>query len=108
MRAVAVALLAGLALVSPALAKAPPAYPPYPADRDQASMAAWLAAQTDIDPGTVVGVGDTSLFAVEAALAALDDAGLKPTDIDGFVPYMIGPTSEDLMASLGLLVCALP
>ena len=60
----------------------------------------------------IAGVGQTDLsknsgrsvtrLAVEAALLALDDAGLKPSDIDGFMPYMIGPPSEDLIAGLGL------
>jgi len=61
---------------------------------------------------SIVGVGATDFskdsgrsvprLAVEAALKAIDDAGLKPSDIEGFVPYMIGPPSEDLMAGLGL------
>lgn len=60
----------------------------------------------------IVGVGQTDLsknsgrsvtrLAIEAALLALEDAGLKASDIDGFIPYMIGPPSEDLIAGLGL------
>lgn len=60
----------------------------------------------------IVGVGETELsknsgrsvskLAVEATLAAIADAGLEPSDIDGVMPYQIGATAEDIMAGLGL------
>jgi acetyl-CoA acetyltransferase len=60
----------------------------------------------------IAGVGQTDFskasgrsvqqLALEAAFAALEDAGMKPADIDGLMPYKIGPTSEDLIAGLGL------
>jgi acetyl-CoA acetyltransferase len=66
----------------------------------------------DSGGAVIVGVGQTDFsknsgrsvtrLAVEAALLALEDSGLKASDIDGFIPYMIGPPSEDLIAGLGL------
>lgn len=60
----------------------------------------------------IVGVGQTELsrnsgrsvqrLAVEAALAALADANLPPRAIDGIVPSPLGPTAEDIIASLGI------
>jgi acetyl-CoA acetyltransferase len=60
----------------------------------------------------IAGVGQTDFskasgrsvqqLALEAAFAAISDAGLRPSDIDGLMPYMIGPTAEDLIAGLGL------
>jgi len=60
----------------------------------------------------IAGIGQTDFskasgrsvqqLALEAAFAAIEDAGLKPSDIDGLMPYKIGPTSEDLIAGLGL------
>ncbi|WP_211222169.1 thiolase C-terminal domain-containing protein [Nocardioides halotolerans] len=43
-----------------------------------------------------------SRLAIEAALLAIADAGLNPGDIDGIIPYQIGPPAEDLIAMLGL------
>jgi acetyl-CoA acetyltransferase len=60
----------------------------------------------------IAGIGQTDFskasgrsvqqLALEAAFAAIADAGLTPGDIDGLMPYKIGPTSEDLIAGLGL------
>jgi acetyl-CoA acetyltransferase len=63
----------------------------------------------------IIGAGQTELsrdsgrsvqrLAVEAALAAIADAGLETKAIDGIVPFPVGPTAEDLMAGLGLDDC---
>lgn len=60
----------------------------------------------------IVGVGQTEFsrssgrsataLAVEAVSAALADAGLEISAIDGVVPYPLGPTVEDLVGALGL------
>ncbi|MBX3093753.1 MAG: hypothetical protein KF680_04315 [Cryobacterium sp.] len=60
----------------------------------------------------IAGVGQTDFskdsgrsvqtLALQAAFAAIDDAGLQPSDVDGLIPYKIGPSSEDLIAGLGL------
>jgi acetyl-CoA acetyltransferase len=60
----------------------------------------------------IVGVGQTDLssrsgrtdrrLAIEAAAAALADASVQATAIDGIVPSPLGPTAEDIMGSLGL------
>jgi acetyl-CoA acetyltransferase len=71
-----------------------------------------MEQEQDVPALAVVGVGETELsrdsgrsvtrLAVEAAQLALADAGLRPSDIDGIMPYQIGATTEDLMAGLGL------
>ena len=38
----------------------------------------------------------------EASLKAIADAGLQPTDIDGIIPYSLGPVAEEVMTNLGL------
>ena len=43
----------------------------------------------------------TTRLAIEATLAALRDAGIPSEDVDGLVPYPMGPTAEDLMVPLG-------
>jgi acetyl-CoA acetyltransferase len=63
-------------------------------------------------PAIIAGVGQTdfskasgrsvSHLALQAAFAALEDAGMKPADIDGLMPYKIGTTAEDLIVGLGL------
>ncbi|OYX34503.1 MAG: hypothetical protein B7Y99_05280 [Caulobacterales bacterium 32-69-10] len=67
--ALGVLALGGLAvegLFSHALAQtAAPAYPPYPAVRNVETIRQWVGAQTDIAPGTVVGIGQDSVFSVE-------------------------------------------
>jgi hypothetical protein len=63
---VTVGLLSAPAL---ALAQIPtldaPAYPPYPAVRNVATVGQWVRTQTDVPPTTVVGIGQDSLFSVE-------------------------------------------
>jgi acetyl-CoA acetyltransferase len=59
----------------------------------------------------IAGVGQTDFsknsgrsairLAVEAAVAAAEDAGIAPREIDGVIPFPGGPTSEDLIAALG-------
>ncbi|MBM3643668.1 MAG: thiolase family protein [Alphaproteobacteria bacterium] len=61
----------------------------------------------------VTGIGETAYsrgttksglaLQMEASLAAIADAGLKPADIDGIVPYFPGGgIAEDFIANLGL------
>jgi acetyl-CoA acetyltransferase len=60
----------------------------------------------------IIGVGQTELsrnsgrsvqrLAAEATAAALADAGVPASAIDGIVPGPLGPTAEDIMASFGL------
>ena len=38
----------------------------------------------------------------EASLKAIADAGLQPSDIDGIIPYSLGPVAEEVMTNLGL------
>ena len=64
------------------------------------------------DKACIVGVGETAYTRgtdrsvlnqrLRAAMAALDDAGLKPHDIDGMVTAMPMPTVEHLAANLGI------
>ncbi len=39
---------------------------------------------------------------LEASLKAIADAGLQPRDIDGVIPYALGPVAEEIMTGLGL------
>jgi acetyl-CoA acetyltransferase len=61
----------------------------------------------------IVGIGQTEFsknsgrsplqLAAEAALAALEDAGLKPTDVDGLVAFTVEDNEEnDLIQTLGI------
>jgi acetyl-CoA acetyltransferase len=60
----------------------------------------------------IIGVGQTELsrssgrsvqrLAVEATAAALANANLPASAIDGIVPSPLGPTAEDIMASFGI------
>ena len=60
----------------------------------------------------VTGIGETEYsrgtdkstlaLQLEASLTALADAGLSPNDIDGLIPYSLGPVAEDIMTNLGL------
>ncbi|MEJ7931399.1 thiolase family protein [Ramlibacter sp. AN1015] len=67
------------------------------------------------DKAVVSGVGETRYvrapgsgktpisLQLEAALAAIADAGLKPTDIDGLIPFAIGPlVAEDFITNFGI------
>ena len=62
--------------------------------------------------GAITGVGETAYMrgtdrsalslTMEAALAAIADAGLKPTDIDGIIPYAGGAVAEDFVTNFGI------
>ena len=62
--------------------------------------------------GAVTGVGETAYMrgtdrsavslSMEAALNAIADAGLKPTDIDGLIPYGAGAVAEDFVTNFGI------
>jgi len=62
--------------------------------------------------GAVTGVGETSYMRgtdrtalslqLEASLNAIRDAGLKPTDIDGLIPYGLGAVAEDFITNFGI------
>ena len=39
---------------------------------------------------------------LEASQKAIIDAGLKPNDIDGVIPYSLGPVGEEIMTGLNL------
>lgn len=65
------------------------------------------------DRAAVVGIGQTAFaralaeseteLAVRAALAALDDAGIEPAEVDGLVSFTVESTSEvELARNLGL------
>jgi len=63
--------------------------------------------------GAITGIGETAYMRgsgktplalqIEASLKAIADAGLKPTDIDGVLPYATGDSvAEDIITCLGL------
>lgn len=62
--------------------------------------------------GAITGVGETAYsrqsgrsvlsLQLEASLKAIADAGLRPSDIDGVIPYAGGVVSEDFITNLGL------
>ena len=64
------------------------------------------------ESGAVTGVGETTYlrgtdrtalsFQLEASLNAIRDAGLKPTDIDGLIPYGHGAVAEDFITNFGI------
>lgn len=65
------------------------------------------------DKAAITGVGDTRYsrgtdksaleITLEASLAAIEDAGLNPHDIDGIIPYQASPlVAEDIMTNLGM------
>jgi acetyl-CoA acetyltransferase len=64
------------------------------------------------EAGAVTGVGETKYvrgtdrtpvsLAMEASLNAIADAGLKPTDIDGLIPYGAGAVAEDFVTNFGI------
>ena len=64
------------------------------------------------DRACIVGVGQTDyskasgrsvqMLALQAARAAIADAGLKPGEVDAILPYVLGPTSDEMAAQLGI------
>lgn len=65
------------------------------------------------DKAAITGVGDTAYgrgsgksvwrLQLECSLAAIADAGLKPTDIDGLITYSLSPVvAEDFVTNFGL------
>src|SRR6201986_5003056 len=64
------------------------------------------------EAGAVTGVGETKYFRgtdrsalslqLEASLNAIRDAGLKPSDIDGLIPYGLGAVAEDFITNFGI------
>jgi acetyl-CoA acetyltransferase len=64
------------------------------------------------DAGAITGVGETRYlrgtdraslsFQLEASLNAIRDAGLKPSDIDGLIPYGHGAVAEDFATNFGI------
>ncbi|MEE9285709.1 MAG: transporter [Dehalococcoidia bacterium] len=60
----------------------------------------------------MVGIGETTYsrksgmtdltLQLTAAMRAIEDAGIKPTDIDGILPQAAGATSEDFATNLGV------
>jgi acetyl-CoA acetyltransferase len=64
------------------------------------------------EAGAITGVGETKYlrgtdrtalsFQLEASLAAIRDAGLKPSDIDGLIPYGHGAVAEDFITNFGI------
>lgn len=62
--------------------------------------------------GAITGIGETAYsrqsgrsvlsLQLEASLKAIEDAGLKPSDIDGVIPYAGGVVAEDFITNLGL------
>lgn len=63
------------------------------------------------EAGAVTGVGETEYMRgtdrtalslqLEASRKAIEDAGLKPSDIDGMIPYGVGAVAEDLATAFG-------
>jgi acetyl-CoA acetyltransferase len=64
------------------------------------------------EQGAVTGVGESEYLRgtdrtalslqLEASLRAIEDAGLKPTDIDGVIPYGLGAVAEDFVTNFGI------
>ncbi len=64
------------------------------------------------EAGAITGVGETQYMRgtdrtplslqLEASLNAIADAGLKPTDIDGVIPYGHGAVAEDFITNFGI------
>lgn len=64
------------------------------------------------EAGAITGVGETKYlrgtdrtalsFQLEASLNAIRDAGLKPSDIDGLIPYGHGAVAEDFITNFGI------
>jgi hypothetical protein len=58
---------------------ATPAYPAFPTASDLPTVAAWLRAQTDADLGAVVGVGEESVFILEATRDTTTPPAIRAT-----------------------------
>jgi acetyl-CoA acetyltransferase len=64
------------------------------------------------ESGAITGIGETKYlrgtdrtalsFQLEASLNAIRDAGLKPSDIDGLIPYGHGAVAEDFITNFGI------
>ena len=64
------------------------------------------------ETGAITGVGETKYlrgtdrsalsFQLEASLNAIKDAGLKPSDIDGLIPYGHGAVAEDFITNFAI------
>jgi acetyl-CoA acetyltransferase len=64
------------------------------------------------EAGAITGVGETRYMRgtdrtalslqLEASLNAIRDAGLKPSDIDGLIPYGHGAVAEDFITNFGI------
>lgn len=64
------------------------------------------------EAGAITGVGETKYMRgtdrtaislqLEASLNAIRDAGLKPSDIDGLIPYGHGAVAEDFITNFGI------
>lgn len=64
------------------------------------------------EKGAVTGVGETAYsresgrsvlsLQLEASLRAIEDAGLKPSEIDGVIPYAGAVVAEDFVTNLGI------
>jgi acetyl-CoA acetyltransferase len=75
-------------------------------------MASYGSLRNLSDQACLVGVGQTDYskasgrsvtkLALQAARAAIADAGLRPPDIDAILPYVPGPTADEMAAQLGI------
>jgi acetyl-CoA acetyltransferase len=64
------------------------------------------------DKACIVGIGQTDYskqsgrsvhtLALQAARAAIADAGLQTRDIDAILPYILGPTADEMASELGI------
>jgi acetyl-CoA acetyltransferase len=64
------------------------------------------------DRACITGVGQTDYskqsgrsvqtLALQAARGAIADAGLRPGEVDAILPYVLGPTSDEMAAQLGI------
>jgi acetyl-CoA acetyltransferase len=64
------------------------------------------------EAGAITGIGETAYvrgtertalsLQLEASLSAIRDAGLKPSDIDGLIPYGHGAVAEDFVTNFGI------
>ncbi|MDE2516715.1 MAG: hypothetical protein KGL12_11865 [Rhodospirillales bacterium] len=62
--------------------------------------------------GAITGIGETAYLRgtersalslqMEAALAAIADAGISPRDIDGIIPYALGAVAEDFITNFAI------